>query len=117
VPALAQQQEINRALIQRDQQSAEFAARLRGSQSEVRQLENLHAQQLRDALQPLSPEPGVAQQLLPYQRNRMAQERGQQRFASPIFQAPEKPAVREPLPLPGGPKPGVDPVAPEGVAR
>src|SRR5215213_8665918 len=50
--ALSQQQEIQRALIQRDQQSAEFAAQLRGG-GELQQLETLHAAQLRDALVPM----------------------------------------------------------------
>jgi hypothetical protein len=122
-PAAAQQREMNRAVIERDQQSAEFAARLRGQ--DTRALENLHARQLREALVPLSPNPDIARQLLPYQRGIMAQERareiaaapqaavagGHVRFDSPVFARP--PAdVRAPLPLPGGPQPGVDPVAP-----
>jgi hypothetical protein len=113
--ATAQQQEINRALIERDQQSAEFAARLRGQ--DTRALEALHARQRSEALQPLSPDAGVAQQLLPYQRGAMAQER--RRFDSPVFQRPEDapPAPRQPLPLPGRPQPGVDAVGADGVGR
>ncbi|MGE5640598.1 MAG: hypothetical protein ACM30H_10925 [Clostridia bacterium] len=113
--AMAQQQEINRALIERDQQSAEFAARLRGQ--DARALENLHARQKSEALQPLSPDPGIAQQLLPYQRGAMEQER--RHFDSPVFERPEGPpaAPRQPLPLPGGPQPGVDAVGADGVAH
>jgi hypothetical protein len=114
--SLAQQQEINRALIQRDQQSAEFAAQLRGSQERA-QLETLHARQLSEALIPLSPDPTVASALLPYQRARMGEERVL-RLAPP---AGIKPAprddVRAPLSLPGGPRSGVDPVTPDGVGR
>jgi hypothetical protein len=118
--ALSQQQEIQRALIQRDQQSAEFAAQVRGGSS-LQQLETLHAAQLRDALVPMSPEPTVAAPLLPYQRDRMAQER-ELRFAPPVVrgQSPSKAAaenLREPLALPGGPRPGVDPVTPDGIPR
>jgi len=122
-PAPAQQQEMNRAVIERDQQSAEFAARLRGQ--DTRALENLHARQLRETLVPLSPNPDIARQLLPYQRGIMAQKRAQEiaatpqgaiagghvRFDSPVFARPAA-DVRAPLPLPGGPQPGVDPVTP-----
>jgi hypothetical protein len=111
-PSFGQQQEINRALIQRDQQSAEFAAQLRSSQERV-QLETLHARQLSDALVPLSQDPGLAGQLLPYQRSRMTEER-ELHFAPPIVRVP---AATPPLPLPGGPRPGVDPVAPDSVSR
>lgn len=45
--AFCQQQDIQRALIQRDQQSAEFAAQLRGSQ-DLQGLQTLDAAQLRD---------------------------------------------------------------------
>ncbi len=114
--SFAQQQEIQRALIQRDQQSAEFAAQLRGSQDRA-QLDTLHARQLSEALVPLSPDPTLAGQLLPYQRSRMSEER-ELRFAPPrgIKPAPD-PSSRAPLPLPGGPRPGVDPVTPDGVSR
>ncbi len=116
--AMAQQQEINRALIERDQQSAEFAARLRGQ--DTRALEDLHARQRSQALQPLSPDAGVAQQLLPYQRGAMAQER--RHFDSPVFganpsRADEAPAPRQPLALPGGPQGGVDAIGADRVGR
>jgi hypothetical protein len=120
--AFCQQQDIQRALIQRDQQSAEFAAQLRGSQ-DLQQLQRLDAAQLRDAQVPLSPDPGLAAQLLPYQRGQMAQDR-ELRFAPPVVRgesargkSPAEPDLRAPLPLPGGPRPGVDPVTPEGFAR
>jgi hypothetical protein len=99
-PAAAQQQEIQRALIQRDQQSAEFAAQLRGSQARA-QLEALHARQLGEAMIPLSPNPSVAAQLLPYQRGRMSDER-ELRLAPPSVRGPVIPEVERPLPLPEG---------------
>jgi hypothetical protein len=110
--AFAEQQEIQRALIQRDQMQAEFAAQLRGYQERVR-LETLHARQLSEALVPLSPDPALAVQLLPYQRARMAEER-ELRFAPPVVRVPR---AEPPLPLPGGPRPGVDTVAPQGLGR
>jgi len=91
-------QEIQRALIQRDQQSAEFAQR--GVEAR-RALENLHADQLRDAGRPLSPDPVIARELLPYERQTMARER---MMLPPI----DQPAIRsgsdpdlKALPLPG----------------
>jgi hypothetical protein len=114
--SIAQQQEIHRALIQRDQQSAEFAAQLRGSQERA-QLEALHARQLSEALVPLSLDPTLANALQPYQRARMSEERVLC-FAPPagIKSVPD-PDLRAPLPLPGGPRPGVDPVTPDGLGR
>jgi hypothetical protein len=47
--ALAQEQEVQRTLIERDQRTEECAARLRGAPLEERQrLENLSARQLRE---------------------------------------------------------------------
>lgn len=60
--AAGDEREVQRALIQRDQQSAEFAARLQG-----RSLEALHQRQLLEL--------GTAQPPLSYQRSRMARER------------------------------------------
>jgi hypothetical protein len=114
--SLAQQQEINRALIQRDQQSAEFAAQLHSSQARA-QLETLHARQLSEALIPLSPDPSVAGALLPYQRARMGEERVLRLAPPPGMNLSAAAKVRAPLPLPGGPRPGVDPVTPDGVGR
>jgi hypothetical protein len=107
---LANDQEIQRALIQRDQQSAEFAAGVRGG--DRASLEAVHARQrLEVTTQPLHPDPAVARQLEPYQRQKMADERALV-FAPPVVQAnaPEKP-----LPLPGGPRHGVDPVTAHGT--
>src|SRR5712691_3519639 len=111
LPAVAQEQsmqrEFQRALIQLDQRSAEFAAQLRGQ--DTKELQNLHASQLRDAGRPLNPDPEVARQLLPYERTRMGEDR-ELRLPPPIVRVPQ-PAY-EPLPLPGGPRHGVEPVAP-----
>lgn len=86
------QVEIQRALIQRDQQSAEFA---RGG------LETLHSNQLRDAGRPLSGDPAVARELLPYERQQMARER--EMFPPLDGRKPAPPpTVYQPLPLPGG---------------
>jgi hypothetical protein len=104
-----QQREVQRALIQRDQQSAEFAAQIRGSQS-LQELQSLHARQLLEAQRPLSSDPAIATQLLPYQRERMAEERVL-RLPPPVVRVPSS---EPPLPLPGRPKPGVEPVTPQG---
>lgn len=101
------EQEIHRALIQRDQQAAEFAAAARGDAAARARLEILHEQQRREL--PLAPE------LLPYQRQRMAEER---LFVLSPPVPRDDPSARkneEPLPLPGGPKAGVDPVLPQGL--
>jgi hypothetical protein len=114
-PAWAQQQDIQRSLIQRDQQSAEFAAQVKGGAEARAQLEALHARQLGQALVPLSPNPSVATSLLPYQRGQFAEQSAHElRLAPPVVRTPE---VERALPLPGGPRPGVDPVAPDGVGR
>jgi len=103
-------QEIQRALIQRDQQSAEFAQR--GVEAR-RALENLHADQLRDAGRPLSPDPVIARELLPYERQTMARER---MMLPPI----DQPAIRSgsdpdlkalPLPASDGPPHLVMPIS------
>ena len=103
--ALADDREIQRALIQRDQQSAEFARR---------GLENLHSNQLRDAGQPLSADPAIARELLPYERERMARERE-------LVPAPPKPPTAKlpekalPLPGSGGPPHVVEPISTPSV--
>ena len=102
--ASGQTPEIQRALIQRDQQSAEFAARVRGA--DASSLERLHARQLTDVTLPLHPDPVIARQLQPYERQKMADERALM-LPPPVARlAPLEP----PLPLPGGPRHGVDPV-------
>jgi hypothetical protein len=104
----AQEQEIQRALIQRDQQSAEFAAGVRGS--DVARLQHFHALQLRDAGRPLHPDPEIARQLQPYERQKLADQRVLV-LPPPVIQT--KPDER-PLPLPGGPRHGVDPIPAQG---
>ena len=107
--AQAQEQEIQRALIQRDQQSAEFAARARGE--DTSRLEQLHGRQLLDATRPLDPDRGIARQLQPYQRQQMADERVLRLPPPPqLAKPPEKP-----LPLPGGPAHIVDPIPAQGT--
>jgi hypothetical protein len=98
-PLLAQEIEIQRSVIQRDQQSAEFAARVRGADTAA--LQQLHARQLMEVMTvPLQTE------LRPYQRQKMADERLLILPLPPMLvKAPEKA-----LPLPGGPKHGVEPI-------
>jgi hypothetical protein len=91
LPASAQQAEVQRALIERDRQSAEFA------RPELRELH------LRRDLQHLPARPD--------ERALEARERD-------AFLPPEAaPATRTypPLPLPGGPRHGVDPIPVQGV--
>jgi hypothetical protein len=104
------QRAVQRALIQLDQRSAEFAAQLRGV--DVRELQSLNAAQLRDAGRPLNPDPEVARQLLPYERMRMAEER-ELVLPPPLVRTP-KPAY-ESLPLPGGLPHVVEPIAAPSV--
>ena len=102
---LANDQEIQRALIQRDQQSAEFAAGVRGG--DRASLEALHARQrLEVTTQTLHPDPAFARQLQSYQRQKMADERALV-LSPPVLQV--RPAEK-PLPLPGGPGHVVDPI-------
>lgn len=91
LPAYAQDAAIQRELLRRQQQSDTFTLQLRHSQQSVisqdgpamhaqhlwdrQRLENLEAQQLQSATQPLSADPEVARQLQPYQRQRAADER------------------------------------------
>jgi hypothetical protein len=104
------QRAVQRALIELDQRSTEFAAQLRGL--DMRELQSLHAAQLRDAGRPLSQDPEVARQLLAYERMRMSDER-ELRLPPPVVRAP-KPAY-EPLPLPGGLPHVVEPIAAPSV--
>jgi hypothetical protein len=111
----AQEREIQRALVERDQMSAEFAARANGVAPQA--LSDLHARQLRDVMAiPVSPEKR------PYQRARMADERVLL-LSPPTRKSGSEPDLRKsgsapdfnaPLPLPGGPRGGVDPVLPQG---
>jgi hypothetical protein len=104
--------EIQRSVIQRDQQSAEFAARGRGENTSA--LEQLHARQLSDVYRPLHADPEVARQLLPYQRQKMADERVL--VLPPPTVTPRK-IAEKPLPLPGGPRVGVELVPPQSPAN
>lgn len=70
VPAFAQQPpEVQRALIERDQRTVEFAARVRGAPpAELQGLENLTARQLADVQRDQLPV------LRPYERQKAARE-------------------------------------------
>ena len=106
--ALAQEQEIQRALIQRDQQSAEFAAKVRGA--DTTRLEQLHSQQLRDAGRPLDPDPRVARELRPYERQRMADERVLVLPPPVVRTAPAPENEPRPIRPPSRPRTLVDPI-------
>jgi hypothetical protein len=109
--APAQEQEIQRALIQRDQQSAEFAARVRGA--DTTRLEQLHSEQLRDAGRPLDPDPHVARQLRPYERQRMTDERVLV-LPPPVVRVPPAPEnAPRPIKPPTEPRRLVDPIPPQ----
>jgi hypothetical protein len=110
--ALADEQAIHRAVIQRDQQSAEFAARVRGE--DTTRLEQLHARQLADAMRPIHPDPELARHLRSYERHKMADERAL--VLPPPTETLAKP-VERPLPLPGGQKHGVDPIPAQGFGH
>jgi hypothetical protein len=120
-PVLSQEQEIQRALIQRDQQSAEFAARARGPAAakaggaDTTRLEQLHAEQLRDAGRALHPDPRIARELQPYERQRMADERTLT-LPPPVVQArPAPESESRALALPGRPRTLVDPIPAQGL--
>jgi hypothetical protein len=83
----ADDRDIQRAVMQRDQQSAEFAAGARRAE-----LETLHQRQ--------QLEMSVSPQPTEYLRGRMAQDREQ--------------ALRQPLPLPGRPASNLDPIPLKG---
>jgi hypothetical protein len=101
-PALAQEQEVQRALMQRDQQSAQFAARLRGAPlAEQQRLENLSARQL------LGVEKDLPQELRPYERQQAAREHILA-LPPPVVRAA---AAEKPRPLPAK-MPGVVDVVP-----
>ena len=85
--AIADDRDVQRALLQRDQQSAEFAAGARRGE-----LETLHQKQQLEML--VSPQPPE------YLRGRLSQEREQ--------------ALRAPLPLPGRQPARLDPIPLKG---
>jgi len=90
--ASAQQQEIQRLLIERDRQSAEF------SRPELR---DLHQRQDMQGI-PVRPD----------ERSAQARERDAELLRTAPRQAP-RPDIG-PLPLPGGPQHGVDPIPVQG---
>ena len=113
LPCQANDTEIQRALVQRDQQSAAFAAGVRGA--DRASLDALHARQLTEiGTQPLHPDPAVARQLQPYQRQKMSDERALV-LPPPVVYAVKPP--EKPLPLPGGPDHVVDPIPAQGTAH
>ena len=93
-PAFAQDQETQRALIERDQQSASFALQLRQSQqadtsnhlAERQRFDNLSVQQIQSVAK------DTPQELRPYERQKAVDER-LLLFAPPVArtQPPEKP--------------------------
>lgn len=114
---LGQESEIQRALVQRDQMTAEFAAQLKGTAA-MRELQVLHSRQLSETQLPPGGDPGLAQTFLPYQRTRMEEERHVLQFAPPVARKSVSDTdLLRPLALPGGPRRGVDPVAPDGLGR
>lgn len=104
--AQAQEREIQRALVERDQQSAAFASGAPGTPTPA--LSALHARQLSDVM--AVPLPA---QLRPWQRFRMAEERSLV-LPPPVLRSGSEPDFPMALPLPGGPGRGVDPVLPQG---
>jgi hypothetical protein len=110
-PCAANDQEIQRALIQRDQRTAEFAAGVRGGDRAA--LEALHARQRNEiSAPPVHLDPARTRQLEPYQRQKMADERALV-FPPPVVQAPR--TAEKPLPLPRGPGHVVDPIPAQGT--
>ena len=116
VVAAGQDSEMQRAVVQRDQMTAEFAAQLKGAQN-VRELQALHARQLSEIQLPAGGDAGAAQTLLPYQRTRMAEEARVLQFAPPVVRPAVPGTGLRPLALPGGARRGVDPISPEGLGR
>jgi hypothetical protein len=110
VPAFAQEQDIQRALIQRDQQSASFALQLRQSQqkdtsnhlAERHWFDNLSAWLIRSLAF------DTPQELRPYERQKAADERLLQ-FAPPEARTP---APEKPRPLPAQMPHAATPIGP-----
>lgn len=113
LPAFAQEQDVQRALIQRDQQSAEFALRLKQSQEgaqpapgdnrhlrEQQEMENLSERQLQ------SVQKDTPQELRPYERQKATDERT---LSLPPPAVKSQPP-RSPKPLPGQMPEAVTPV-------
>ena len=94
------EQEVQRALIELDRRSAEFA---RGQPPSSTPLPPY-------AGQPLSPDPEVARQLRPYERMRIAEEGAHVLQLPPPVNRAEEKTSSKPLPLPRRPQSAVDPV-------
>lgn len=108
LPAFGQEQEIQRALIERDQRTVEFAARLKGVPLVERQrLENISAQQLLRVEKDLPPE------LRAYERQNAAREHVL-RLPPPVVRAQEP---ERPRPLPVKLPCAVDVVPADGVEK
>ena len=106
LPAYPQEQDVQRALMERDQRTQEFAARLRGAPLiELQRLENLSARQLRDVKQYLPAE------LRPYERQQAAQEFVLQ-LPPPVVRAAQSGKLR---PLPSRMPCAVDVVPADGI--
>ena len=101
--------DIQWALIQRDQQSSEFAAQVRGGVEARHSLEGLHERQLRER------SPTTAHELLPYERQRFSSESENLLRLTPPVERPAGDVLLNPLALPGRPRPLVEPVAPPGL--
>jgi len=133
--ALADDAAVQRALIERDQQSERFGLELRQSQErlavppgdrrrkqevETRQLmerqrfDELGGRQLEGAGRPLSPDPATARELRPYAREKAARER---RLQLPPPKELKPRNEEPPRPLPGGSRPGVELVTPPPPSR
>ena len=110
VPAFAQEQEIQRALIQRDQQSASFALQLRHSQQKdtSNHLAERHWFDNQAARQIQSVAMDTPQELRPYERQKAADEHLLQ-FAPPEVRMPAPDELR---PLPAQMPQVVTPVGP-----
>ena len=93
-----QEQEIQRAIIQLDQRSADFA---RGTPSPP--LDPLVGR-------PLSPDPDIARQMRPYERMKAAEARDANLLQLPPPEVRSEARKEEkPLPLPGGPRGALEP--------
>jgi hypothetical protein len=99
LPALARadpteaERQVERALIERDRQAAEFA------RPELRNM----------------PQPSAAEPLRPDERSMRAREREAYELGLPTQQPPAPAPSQGPLPLPGGPADVVDPIPVQGT--
>jgi hypothetical protein len=100
---------VQRALIQRDQQSAEFAAQIRGGVDARRAMETLHERQLRER------NPDTSHELMPYERQRLSSQSQTLLRLTPPIERPAADPLSRPLPLPGGLRPGVEAIAPPSL--